>query len=186
MIDTGPVETPSEQTSPLRSLVEWVVILAAAALLALGVRTFVLQAFSIPSESMETTLATGDHVVVDKVTYRFGDVDRGDIVVFHRPDGLPSQYEELIKRVIGLPGETVAGSGGGVVVDGVALVEPYVEPGTVIADFGPVTVPEGHVFMMGDNRNRSSDSRSFGPVPIDDVVGMARVRYWPLDRIGGL
>ncbi len=135
---------------------------------------------------METTLLVGDHVVVDKLTYRFSDIDRFDIVVFDRPSGLPSEYDELIKRVIGLPGDTVEGHDGAVYVNGEALDEPYLDEGVTILDFAPVVVPEGELFMMGDNRNRSSDSRVFGPIDVDTVVGQARVRYWPLDRLGGL
>ncbi len=175
-----------EPRSPVRSAVEWVLVVGGALVLALIVRTFVLQAFSIPSESMETTLLIGDHVVVDKITYRLSDVDRGDIVVFDRPESVPSVYEELIKRVIGLPGETVEGIGGQVVIDGVPLDEPYLDADVVIDDFGPVVVPDGHVFMMGDNRDRSSDSRVFGPIPLDSIVGQARLTYWPLDRMGGV
>ncbi len=170
----------------MRVALEWVVVLGGAVLLALVVRSFVLQAFSIPSESMETTLLIGDHVVVDKLTYRFSDIDRFDIVVFDRPPELPSEYDELIKRVIGLPGDTVEGRDGAVYVNGEALTEPYLDADVTIIDFAPEVVPEGRLFMMGDNRNRSSDSRVFGSIDIETVVGKARVRYWPLDRVGGL
>ncbi len=170
----------------MRTAFEWLVVLGGAVALALVVRGFLLQAFSIPSESMETTLLVGDHVVVDKLSYRFSDIDRFDIVVFDRPPTLPSEYDELIKRVIGLPGDTVEGHDGAVYVNGRALDEPYLADDVVITDFPPVPIPQGQLFMMGDNRNRSSDSRVFGPIDIDSVVGQARARYWPLSRIGGL
>ncbi len=169
-----------------RSLREWLVVLVTAVVLALLARAFVLQAFSIPSESMETELLIGDRVIVDKLTLRFGEPERRDIVVFDRPESLPGPYDELIKRVIGLPGETIEGRDGRVFIDGVALDEPYLDPGVTISAFDPVEIPDGFVFMMGDNRNRSADSRVFGPVSIDDIVGQARVRYWPLDRLSGL
>lgn len=176
----------SESSSILTAIREWVVVLVGAVVLALIVRTFVLQAFSIPSESMETTLLVGDHVVVDKLSYRFGDVDRFDVVVFDKPPGLTSNYDELIKRVIGLPGDTVEGRDGTVWINGVSIEEPYLDPGVVIANFPAEVVPEGQVFLMGDNRSRSSDSRVFGPVDVDTIVGQARIRYWPLSRLGGL
>ncbi len=179
-------EVAEVESALFASVREWAVVLVTAVVLALLARAFVLQAFSIPSESMETELLIGDRVIVDKITLRFGDVERRDIVVFDRPESLPGPYDELIKRVIGLPGETIEGRDGRVFIDGIALDEPYLDPGVTISTFGPVDIPEGFVFMMGDNRNRSADSRVFGPVPIDDIVGQARFRYWPLDRISGL
>ncbi len=186
MTETPSIEVAEPTSSRARTIIEWVFVLGGAIALAIIVRTFVLQAFSIPSESMETTLMVGDHLVVDKLSYRFGEIDRFDIVVFDRPPELTSQYDELIKRVIGLPGDTVEGHDGSVYVNGVALDEPYLDDGVTITDFAPVDVPDGHLFMMGDNRNRSSDSRVFGPIDQDSVVGQARLRYWPLGRLGGL
>ncbi|MEZ5379502.1 MAG: signal peptidase I [Acidimicrobiales bacterium] len=185
---TAEVSAPIDESpsSPMRAAMEWVLVLGGAILLALVVRSYVLQAFSIPSESMESTLVVGDHVVVDKLSYRFSDIHRFDVVVFDRPPGLPSEYDELIKRVIGLPGDTVEGHDGAVFVNGEAIDEPYLDDDVTIVDFAPVVVPEGELFMMGDNRNRSSDSRVFGPISDDTVVGKARFRYWPLDRLGGL
>lgn len=172
--------------SILAAIREWVVVLVGAVVLALVVRAFVLQAFSIPSESMETTLLVGDHVVVDKLAYRLGDIDRFDVVVFDKPPELTSSYDELIKRVIGLPGDTVEGREGAVWINGAPIDEPYLDPGVTILDFPAEVVPDGHLFLMGDNRNRSSDSRVFGPVDAETVVGQARIRYWPLSRLGGL
>lgn len=177
-------DSEAERPSTLRGVVEWVAVLVGAVLVALVVRTFLLQAFSIPSSSMETTLEISDRVLVNKVSYEFGDIERGDIVVFTKPDGLPSPYEDLIKRVIGLPGEVVEASDNQVFVDGEPIDEPYLDPGALTSDFGPEVVPADHVWVMGDNRPNSSDSRVFGAIPIDRIEGEAFLRYWPLSRIG--
>ena len=173
------------------------IALAVAVLL----KTFVVQAFYIPSSSMEETLDVNDRVVVSKLSYRLGDLARGDIVVFDDPRrladsrdesllgavlrnlaesvGLSTPVSEFIKRVVALPGETVEVSDGVVTVDGVDLVEPYAAPFASGGSYGPEIVPEGHVFVMGDNRPLSQDSRSFGPIPVDDIVGRAFAVIWP-------
>jgi len=165
-------------------------------------KTFVAQAFYIPSGSMEPQLQIGDRVVVSKVAYDLHDPRRGDIVVFPSPEDhgpgdrgtLPGRLLRgllegigvrqptrtmLIKRVIGLPGETVQGHDGHVYVDGRRLVEPYLPATVVTEDFGPVTVPAGHVWVMGDNRLNSEDSTRFGPVPEGDLIGRAIAKIWP-------
>lgn len=172
--------------SKLRSLVEWVVVIGGAVVVSLAVRTYLFQAFYIPSESMVPTLEVGDRVVVDKRTDQVEDLDRGDLVVFGRPEGEPTTAEDLIKRVIGLPGETVAGRDGVVWVDGAPLEEPWLDAAVRTSDFAPVTVPPDAIWVMGDNRGDSRDSRVFGPVPGSLVVGEAVWRIWPLDRLGGL
>ena len=159
-------------------------VLVGAVVVALVVRTYLLQAFSIPSASMESTLEIRDRLLVNKLSYQFGDVERGDIVVFERPESLPSVYDDLIKRVIGLPGDVVEGHDNQVFVNGVALVEPYLDGDVRIGDFAPIDVPAGYVFVMGDNRGDSTDSRVFGPIDIDRIEGEAFLRYWPLPRIG--
>lgn len=158
---------------------------------------------------MLPTLEVGDRVVVSRLAYQVHDPRRGDIVVFESPEAVedgdddplpvrvvtdfletvglaqPSE-QDFIKRVIALPGETVEGRDGVVLVDGDPLEEPYLD-GMSIGDFDAVTVPEGHLWVMGDNRGGSSDSRTaFGPVPEESVVGRAVLRLWPLDRIGFL
>ncbi len=170
--------------SALRSAIEWVAVVVGAIVVALVVRAFLLQAFSIPSGSMESTLEIRDRLLVNKLSYQFGDVERGDIVVFFKPDSLSSPYEDLIKRVVGLPGDVVEGRNNQVFINGEALVEPYLDSDVVIRDFGPVDVPDGHVFVMGDNRSNSADSRVFGPIGIDRIEGEAFLRYWPLSRLG--
>lgn len=178
-------------------------------MIALVVKAFLAQAFFIPSESMEPQLVTGDRVVVSRLAYDLHEPRRGDIVVFddptvpEEPDRslLPVRWgrdalealgvveprgRELIKRVVGLPGEQVSGLGGRVLIDGRPLREPYLAPTVVIDDFPPVSVPEGHVFVMGDSRRNSKDSRRFGAVDTDEVVGRAIARVWPPTRVAWL
>ncbi|MTV23856.1 signal peptidase I [Nitriliruptoraceae bacterium ZYF776] len=184
------------------------VLLLIAFVLAFLLRTFVLQVFYIPSASMETTLMVNDRMVVEKVTYRFREPRRGEIVVFEgettsvpaeetgpvasvvRGVGqflgvVPASARDFVKRVIGLPGDEVVIVGGTVYVNGEELEEPYVQ--FEDTDYGPVVVPEDHLFFLGDNRPNSSDSRrSLGFVPRDAVVGRALVIIWPLDHTGFL
>jgi len=173
--------------SGLRSLVEWVVVVGGALIIALVIKTFLLQAFYIPSSSMVSTLNIGDRVLVNKLSYKVHDVHRGDIMVFERPEGeADSQITDLIKRVIALPGETVEAQNGQILIDGEPLDEPYLDEGVTTGDFDPVTVPDGHYFMMGDNRGDSRDSRFFGPIAEDTIVGRAFFRVWPLGDISTL
>jgi signal peptidase I len=166
----------------VRSLVEWVAIIIGALIVALIVKTFLVQAFYIPSASMAPTLKQNDRVLVNKLTYRFGDVDRGDIVVFERPplaQGDPDMHD-FIKRVVGLPGEEIEARNGRVFVDGERLREPYLARGMRTTGLEPTTIPDEHVFVMGDNRSASSDSRVFDAIPIDTIVGRAFLRVWPV------
>lgn len=170
-----------------RSAIEWVAVIVGALVVALVVKTFLIQAFYIPSESMVPTLKVGDRVLVNKLSYTTGDIERGDVVVFARPGGPGSDgIEDLIKRVVGLPGETVEGRDGGVYVDGEALPETYLPDGVETSVFPPYEVPEDHVWVMGDNRGASDDSRRFKAVPTSDVVGRAFVIIWPLTELGTL
>ena len=185
---------PGTIRSARRTILEWGMVLIGALALALIVRAFLFQAFYIPSPSMEPTLSSGDRILVNKVSYRLHDVNRGDLVVFHPRPESGVGADDLIKRVIALPGETVTTNGGRVLIDGGLLIEPYLPVPDGTAAFGIVPwcadqtsaacrVPDGHVFVMGDNRGNSRDSRYFGPVPVDSIVGRAFVRVWPL---GGL
>lgn len=169
--------------SSLRNGVEWVLIIAAALLAALLIKTYLLQAFYIPSASMEPTLEIQDRVLVNKLSYRLHDVHRGDVVVFERPPNEVGQIRDLIKRVIALPGETVEAKDGTVYVDGRPLREPYLPAGTVTTQFGPKTIPEGFIWVMGDNRSNSSDSRVFGAVDEHRIIGRAFVRVWPVTAL---
>ena len=168
-----------------RWLVETAVMIALAFLLAQGIKTFVIQPFVIPTGSMEPTIMTGDRVLAEKITVRFREPLQGEIVVFDDPTG---RHPQLIKRVIAVGGQTVDIQDGSVVVDGVALEEPYVygkasDPGTVPL---PVTLAPDEVWLMGDNRPNSGDSRFMGPIPESMVQGRAFAIYWPVSRIGTL
>lgn len=182
--DEPPPIKIDDARSGLQSALEWVAVVVGAIVVALVVRTFLLQAFSIPSGSMESTLEISDRLLVNKLSYQFGDVERGDIVVFLKPESLSSPYDDLIKRVIGLPGDVVEGRENQVFINGEALVESYLDDGVVIRDFAAVEVPDDHVFVMGDNRSNSADSRVFGPINIDRIEGEAFLRYWPFSRVG--
>lgn len=151
-----------------------------ALLLAFFIRTYVAQAFKIPSESMMDTLLVGDHLLVNKMVYHFFEPERGDIIVFRYP---LDEERDFVKRVVGLPGETVEVRGTTVYIDGEPLEEPYAiyEPtpfGSKGYHFGPVKVPPGHLFMMGDNRNNSQDSRVWGPLDESLIHGKAFLIHW--------
>lgn len=185
--DAAPDPDERAGTSAVRSMVEWVVVVGGALIIALVIKTFLLQAFYIPSSSMVSTLNIGDRVLVNKLSYKVHDVHRGDIVVFERPPGeADSEITDLIKRVIGLPGDTVEGQNGQVLINGEPLDEPYLDEGVTTGDFPPVEVPPDHLFMMGDNRGDSRDSRFFGPIAEDTIVGRAFFRVWPLGNISTL
>ena len=186
--DTPPApEEPSRTRSSAKSILEWLGVILGALLVALLIKTFLLQAFYIPSRSMEPTLRIGDRVLVNKLSYKMHDINRGDIVVFERPpDEPPDAIKDLIKRVIALPGETISSENGHVFIDGRPLEEPYLEPGTLTENLPPTVVPEGRIFVMGDNRGDSRDSRYFGPIDEDLVVGRAFVRIWPVTHLGFL
>lgn len=164
---------------------EFLIILVVAFALVFGfVRPFVVEAFWIPSESMVPTLEVGDRVLVNKFIYRFTEPERGDIVVFKSVEGDGS---DLIKRVVALPGDTVAVRNGTLFVNGEPQNEPYLNKQFPDQSFyAPTKVPEGHVFVMGDNRANSADSRVFGPLPKENIAGEAFLRFWPPSRIGFL
>ncbi len=177
-----------------KAIRDWVAVLVVALLVALGIRTFALQQFYISGPSMETTLFQPNRVLVNKLSYRFGHISRGDVVVFDRvtSNGQTVQHDDLIKRVIGLPGETVTIKACAVFVNGKELVEKYLPKRDTSQtdpvarcrqpDMAAVTVPKGQVFVLGDNRPQSMDSRVFGPVDKKSVVGRAFVVIWPINR----
>jgi signal peptidase I len=182
-----------------RIVVEWAIILVAVLLCTAVLRTYVVQSFSIPSLSMYPTLQVGDRIIVDKLSYDLHSVHRGDIVVFRRPPLEDQDYADLVKRVIGLPGETISSKGGHVYIDGKKLSEPWLPPGpdsytgALPGDShpqfnlpGPVRIPAGDYYVMGDNRTDSEDSRYFGPIPKSLIVGRAVGVVWPLSHIKGL
>jgi len=142
------------------------------------VRPLVIEAFSIPSESMVPTLQAGDRVMVAKFAHRLADPERGDLIAFEAPEG-----EINVKRVVGLPGDTVAVRDGVLFVNDEPRRESYVDYRlTDSSFFGPVTVPEDHLFVMGDNRSNSLDSRALGAIPEKSVLGRVFLRFWPPDR----
>ncbi len=203
---------------PTSILRETLVVVVSALVLSVLVRTFIFQAFYVPSASMENTLQINDRIVVSKISTKVTGIHRGDVVVFHDPghwlgDGYTNPYggklghflqyvgivpansgKDLVKRVIGVGGDQIqcCDTQGRIVRNGEGIDEPYVKPGasTNQVQFS-VLVPDGHVFVMGDNRGNSEDSRfhldqSNGMVPLKDVVGRVSLRIWPLDRFGGI
>jgi signal peptidase I len=178
----------SRGRSGWRNAIEWVVIIAAALAVAVVVKTFLFQAFYIPSESMEPTLKPGDRVLVNKLSYKVHPIHRGDIVVFKRPPAETSDpaIKDLIKRVIGLPGDTIESIDNKVYINGKPLNEPYLEPGTPTASLIKHVIAPGEYFVMGDNRTNSKDSRFIGAIPGSLIVGRAFVRVWPFSGFGFL
>lgn len=168
----------------LKKVMDWLLTLVLAVLLSLAIRTYVAEARWIPSVSMLPTLKIGDHLIIEKISCKFGHIDRGDIVVFKAPPA--SHLEEvMIKRVIALPGETVAIEDGIVCINGAPLEEPY-ELEKPREDFKPVNVPGNSIFVLGDNRNNSFDSRFWGVLDKDLVIGKALARFYPLGSISML
>jgi signal peptidase I len=193
----APVVAPAKPKKPTsKTVIEWVVLIASALIIALLVKAFLFQAFYIPSDSMVPTLKTNDRVIVNKLSYHLHPVHRGDIVVFTTPkgaDGKPIDptIKDLVKRVIGLPGETVSEKDGHVLIDGTAINESYLPAGTVsdCTQFVANCFPSGplaanHYWVMGDNRAGSRDSRSFGSITKSEIVGRVFLRIWPPNRLG--
>ena len=199
--DTAPDSGAKGRKSPRsgkRVVIEWLILVGGALLIAFLIKTFLFQAFWIPSESMLPTLERGDRVLVNKLSYDLHDVNRGDVIVFELDpeDVAPDGIKDLIKRVIGLPGDVIETRDGTVYVNDRPLAEPYLASGTITGDpddgqnpaIERQTVPEGHVYVLGDNRSNSQDSRyaSRGPIPIDSIVGRAFILVWPPGDIGSL
>jgi len=185
---SAPSLTPSSTTTTSGARpsqrYEWLLLVAASLAVALVVRSFLLQSFYIPSESMLPALQKNDRVLVNKLSYRLHDVHRGDIVVFKAPPGAATgEVEHLIKRVVGLPGETVAGRYGSIFINGEPLDEPYLPPNVRSRDFPPEKVPPDMLYVLGDNRQESRDSTFFHAIAEDAVIGRAFVKIWPPDDI---
>ena len=190
MTDQPPVRrppAPAPRPSSLaaqRNLVEWIVVVGGALLVAVLVKAFLLQAFYIPSPSMVPTLHVNDRVLVNKLSYDLHDVRRGDVIVFKSPQVVAEK--DLIKRVVGLPGDTVETRDGEIVVNDEVLDEPYLPKDVGTGPMEKVTVPPGHFWVMGDNRGNSSDSRVFGPIPESSIIGRAFMKVWPITSFGFL
>jgi signal peptidase I len=184
-VDAGP---PPPRGRSRRWMVEWGVIIAIAVVVAILVRAFVFQTFFIPSTSMYPTLQPGDRIVVYKLS---GAPSTGEIIVFKRPpreDCGGPVVPDLVKRVIGLPGQTIQGKDGAVYINGKKLAEPWLpkatyKSSTYTSNFGPLKIPRGDYFMMGDNRTDSCDSRDWGPLPSSYIVGQVVMRIWPVGRL---
>ncbi len=188
MIEETEIETPHETHSSGSQALRWLLqalrevaeTVIPAVVIALAINLFLAQATQVLGQSMEPNLHSTQRVVVEKVTYRLAHGPRrGDIVVID----LPEQTDMLIKRVVGLPGETIEVRGGKVYIENEQLDEPWtVNPGG--ANYDPQIIPPLHIFVMGDNRGASNDSRNFGPVAIKYIVGHAWFSYWPPEYIG--
>lgn len=190
--DDFAVRIPARRESPAKILRDWVFVILVALSAALLVRVFVVQQFYISGPSMETTLFQDDRVLVNKLSYRFSDVSRGDVVVFDRvtTSGGVVAHDDLIKRVIAVGGDTIAIQRCAVIVNGTTIDEPYLgAPVDASGDLGSqcrvvdmpsLTVPDDQLFVMGDNRAESFDSRSFGTIPETLVIGRAFAIVWPL------
>lgn len=211
-----PANSPSavrESKSPGGQLVELVLIVGVALVLAFVIQALIVKPFRIPSESMEPALVVNQRVLVDRVSFRFSDPHRGDVVVFKPPkgaddnvcgrpgegrgtitpcsEGTPDQSDEnFIKRVVGEPGDRIMVKQNRVYLNGKLQREPFVAKNTPCDDLcnmpREIRVPPGHFFMMGDNRGESADSREWGPVPEEWIIGNAFATYWPPKRVGGL
>jgi signal peptidase I len=196
----GENEGPRDEVSSSRWVIELVGVVVVSILVAVLLRTFVVATYSIPSGSMEPTLQIGDRIMVNKLSYHLHGVDRGNIVVFTTPpneDCAGPPVSDLVKRVIGLPGEIISLKDGNVYINGRLLPEPFLPPSVRDDTYpGPSTapsslheayrIPPGDVYVMGDNRPESCDSRFWGPIRQSSIVGKADVRIWPLSRIGFL
>jgi signal peptidase I len=201
------VSVPKPETGR-GALIELIVIVGLAIGLALVIQAYVIKPFQIPSGSMEPTLDIGQRVLVSRFLYRVEDPEMGDIVVFHPPAGAeqgqecgvehsPEQAcpeptdemsdENFIKRIVAGPGDRLYIENGHPVVNGVSAEEDFIRPCRGIGECelkDEIVIPPDHYFMMGDNRGASDDSRSFGPIPRDWIIGQAFATYWPVNRIG--
>ena len=171
-----PVAEPAKRKSWLREFLE---ALIPALIIVLVVNAFIAQATRVEGDSMVPNLHNNERLIIEKISYYLHEPLRGDIVVIKPPR---KGTEPLIKRVIGLPGDTVAVHDGQVYINDQKLEEPYLVERTN-GSMNEQLIPEGYIFVMGDNRNASNDSRAFGPVPLQDIIGRAWLRYWPLNAI---
>ncbi len=196
----GPVDRLTERLpSPWRTVIDWLVTIVVAVAAVLAIKAWVVNPYRIPSSSMEPTLHCAqpeegcaarfsDRVLANRFIYHFQEPERGDIIVFDTPPEAEVRCGAggtFVKRLVGLPGERISARNGVISVDGEALDEPYLDGGQRDdATFRERAVPEGHYFMMGDNRGQSCDSRMWGAVPEKNIIGEVFAVYWPPQRIG--
>jgi signal peptidase I len=211
--EEGHGEEAAKERSAAGSVIEFFLIVVVALGLALGIQAFLVKPFRIPSSSMEPTLDIGQRVLVSRVNYHVSEPDRGDVVVFKPPKGADDgrcgvpdfqagsrnqpcprptggqSKENFIKRIVALEGDRIKVERGRVILNGKPAKEPFIEPSEVceLCNLSrEITIPKDHIFMMGDNRGESADSREWGPVPEDQLIGQAFFTYWPPKRIGTL
>ncbi|MEX1248680.1 MAG: signal peptidase I [Anaerolineales bacterium] len=165
--------------SPARRILIEIIETIVLALVLFFAINFVTARIRVEGSSMDPNFHDGDYVVVNRLAYKLGEIQRGDVIVFPYP---LNPEEDYIKRVIGLPGDRLAIYGGVLYINGQAITEPYISRAAA-SDMEERVVPDGHVFLLGDNRNASSDSRTWGPLPIEDILGKAVFRYFPFDSI---
>ena len=194
------IEETEQKRKPMKGFLEWGAVILGALLVAFLIKTFLMQAYYIPSSSMTPTLQVGDRVLVNKLSYEVGDIGRGDLVVFGRPATESTVKTDLIKRVIGLEGELIEIIEGRIYITQAdsssrqLLVEPYLASTTYTRGFdntdlcekateNSCLIPDNHVFVLGDNRDGSRDSRFFGPIDENTVVGRAFIRLWPIGSL---
>jgi signal peptidase I len=202
-MDTGKKRGPIARLTarlpePWRSIADWTVVIVTAAVVVLVVKAYIVNPYRIPSSSMEPTFHcselpgclgnSNDRVLANRFVWHFTDPARGDAIVFDAPPEAADhcgQAGTYVKRLIGLPGETISASGGDVFIDGTRLDEPYLGADSrETFDFGPETLGEDEYWMLGDNRDMSCDSRRWGPVSRDRMIGPVFLTYWPLARVG--
>ena len=194
------IEETEQKKKPMKGFLEWGAVILGALLVAFLIKTFLMQAYYIPSSSMTPTLQVGDRVLVNKLSYEVGDIGRGDLVVFGRPATESTVKTDLIKRVVGLEGELIEIIEGRIYItqsessSRQLLVEPYLASTTYTRGFdntdlcekateNSCLIPDNHVFVLGDNRDGSRDSRFFGPIDENTVVGRAFIRLWPIGSL---
>lgn len=166
------------RTSKLKQVWDWIKAPLLAVVIALAIHQFLFQQFYVDGHSMDRTLANGERLIIDRIPFYFSMPKRGEIIVFQAPDG-----DDWVKRVIGLPGDTVQVYQGRLILNGKVITEPFINgPMDPTRNFGPLTVPAGDLFVMGDNRNISEDSRVIGPVAISSVIGRVDVVFWPFNN----
>lgn len=160
---------------------DWLLAIGVALVLAVIIRTLIAEPTAVSGKSMSQTLQAGDKVMVNKFVYLISEPKRGDVVIFQTEEG-----HDLIKRVVGLPGDQIEAKEGKVFVNGKELSEPYLDNHIKTSDFDLTKVPEGQYFVLGDNRSESADSRLLGTIPKSDMIGRASWIYWPLSRFGSV
>jgi signal peptidase I len=183
----GPVLGARRERSSAWLVAEWLAVIVVALVLAVGVRSYVIQTFFIPSGSMEPTLEVGDRILVFKLAYDFSSPAIGDVVVFKAP---PSEHcgdpsvTDLVKRIVAVPGDRISSIGNTIVVNGKPLVQNWPHYADLIDPITPQTIPANHYFVMGDNHPASCDSRVWGTVPRSDIIGKVVLKIWPLSQFG--